>query len=286
MNSKPAHPIYCFLHLAKTGGITLEVLLRRRFGLRHLDVNTMMGWRYSAGDMRADLWWNPFIRSMSGHHLRPCIDYAELSSRILWYTIVREPVARYISQYQHVVEKRNYTKGFDAFLQDDSQSQWQVSKIAGERDVAAAKQILAERFRCVGLFEHYNAALLLIRQRLGISGFNLAYGKPRNQPWKGDVRKQIMSQLDVYGERIRANNALDLELYDFVKREIYPVQVREYGEEKLARDLETEFAAGRSRPTDVVRQMVNDTVRRSAYRAIVSVRGWRARRAGAPYVRQ
>jgi hypothetical protein len=112
------------------------------------------------------------------------------------------------------------------------------------------------------------------------------YGRPRNPARKGAVREQIMAQLDRYRDRIHENNALDLELYEFVKREIWPKQVAVYGAERLAREVETEFAGPEGSNGDRLREFANDAVRRTVYRTIVRVRGWRARRAGVPYIRQ
>jgi hypothetical protein len=278
--------IISFTHVEKTGGITLETLLRRHFGLRHLDVMTRHGWRYTAQDLAADLRLHPGLKSISGHWLRPFIDYAPFNDRLVWYTMLREPVSRYISQYQHVVEKRGYNKGFDAYLGDKSQSNWQVNKLAGEWDAEAARQIVNERFCCVGLLEEYNTSLLLFREALRIPGFRVAYGKPRNPARSGAVRREIMNRMDEYKERVHENNALDIELYNHVREHIFPKQVARYGAERMQRDLATEFQTPKSTAREYLNEKANDLVRRTVYRMIVRARARRAQRTGIPYVRK
>jgi len=286
MGARPNGEILSFLHMERAGGTTLEILLRRNFGLRHLDAMTRHGWRYTAEDMRKDLRLNPFIVSMSGHWLRPCIDYEENAGRLAWYTFLREPVARYISQYQHVVEHRNPNLTLDAYLEDRSQWNWQVNKIAGAPDVAAARQILDDRFRCVGLLEQYNVSLLLMRQRLQLGSFNLAYGQPRNPLKRRDVRQRVMDQLDSYRERFEECNHLDIALHRHVTEVIFPRQIAEYGANRLEQDLQNAQWEARSSMGERTREIMNNAVRKTLYRAIVKRRARQARRGGIPYVRQ
>ncbi|MDP9178578.1 MAG: sulfotransferase family protein [Gemmatimonadota bacterium] len=99
--------IGCFCHIPKTAGLTVELLLKRHFGMRHpggLAVTPRRGLGYDAADMRAALSLRPNVASLSGHGLRPFVDYAEMDDRLVWYTILRDPIRRCISNYQHQVE--------------------------------------------------------------------------------------------------------------------------------------------------------------------------------------
>lgn len=222
----------------------MNYLLHRHFGWRHIDVHYRIPGLvvYRPRDLRFDLRINPLAQSLSGHSLKPFIDFEEFEDRLVWYTILRDPVSRFISHYQHEVEKGGKSHDFHTWMRTFRRANWQVRMLAGEEDLEAAKQILASKFRCVGLLEHFNASLLLIRHRLGLKNFAVQYSRPRNPALKGDVRRRILEQLDQYFDEILENNELDLKLYEFVVKDVWPKQVEEYGIRKLQHDLQVEFS--------------------------------------------
>jgi len=172
--------------------------------------------------------------------LQPLLNFQEYQDRLAWVTILREPLARYISHYQHYVEKMGETKDFKAWMEQPRFWNRQVRKLTGGDDVEAAKKKLATQFCCVGLTEQFNASLLLMRERLGLKDFDVWYVQHVN-PSKGEVRRRIMANWEEYRDMITEANQLDSELYQFVLEELWPKQVAEYGEERLKQDLEKEF---------------------------------------------
>ena len=121
--------IIAFSHIPKTAGMTVQLLLRRHFGLRHLDLPK--GFIYTEALLSRDLRLNPLIRSLAGHSLRPFVDFGALEDRLVWYTFLCDPVKRFVSHYQHAVEKGGVQTPFDEWLREPENANWQVRMLAG-----------------------------------------------------------------------------------------------------------------------------------------------------------
>jgi hypothetical protein len=259
-----SHPIAVFSHVPKTGGMTLVHLLRRNLGLKHLEVLPVGDWVYRRTDLVRDLRLAPWIVSVAGHGLRPHVDFGDLAPRLRWYTILRDPVERCISNYQHHVEKKASEFDFIGWMRHAPNRNWQVRMFAGEQDLAAAKENLA-RMACVGLLERYNEFLLLLRRALEWKDFDVAYIKRRNPAKSGDVRRRIKEEMHRYEDEIRETNELDLQLYAYARDELYPQQVAAYGRDRLEADLQTEFSRPREGFVDHLRHTGSTAVCKVIY---------------------
>jgi len=266
-------PIIAFCHIEKTAGTTLTELLRAHFGLRHADVlrhavlvrdGSETPYFYDAEDLRRDLRLYPWVRSIAGHHIRPCTDFEEFESRIHWYSFLRDPVARLSSHYLHEVAIGNRTESLPDYLRKFTRDDIMVRKLAGERNLAAAKEIIETRLRFVGIQERFDRSLVLMREALGLADFSLAYGRPRNTSTRRvggfiyelrrlarqryqvpdeSVQARARSQLDQHHGLLVEANSLDQQLYDYACNEIWARQVDQYGGvEKLARDTRIEMS--------------------------------------------
>ncbi len=271
--------IVAFCHLPKTAGTTIVYLMRRHFGMSHVDVGRrevvhdgprVKPYFYGPQDLRADMKLYPAVRSISGHYLHPCTDFEEFQDRLVWHTILREPVSRFRSQYLHEVEFIGRQIDFPAWLQTYIRNDAMVRHLAGELNLDAAMEILATRMVCVGLQGRFDESLLLLRHRLGLEDFDIGYPEPKNTatqrrspsvlsprqlrrklvgrptfPIPDDVHQRNLEHLDKYQDEIRASNELDIKLYDFAVKEIWPRQANEYGgPDKLERDAEAQVRAG------------------------------------------
>ena len=234
MTQRRNAPIACFSHVQKAGGTTVEAVMRRHFGVRHMLVNPPRGWIYRREDLAADLRLNPWARSICGHWLRPFVDFGEFEPRLRWYVFLREPISRFLSHYRYHVERMGTTAPFPRWSRSRIQQNWQTQFLAGEQDVEAAKQILASRYDAVGLLEDFDRSLLLVKRALELQDLDTYYGRPHNpanSPQRPEeIEREVM-------ERCYECNELDLELYRFASEELYPRQVAEYGEVGLEKDL-------------------------------------------------
>src|SRR5690606_24438870 len=74
--------LYCFSHVQKAGGTTVEAVMRRNLGIRHMVVDPRLGWIYRETDLRADLRLNPLARNLCSHWLRPFVRFGDLEERM------------------------------------------------------------------------------------------------------------------------------------------------------------------------------------------------------------
>jgi hypothetical protein len=265
-----------FAHIPKAAGQTLIALLRRHFGLRHVDVGQRAFKGNCARDLRFDLRVYPWARSLSGHWLKPYIDFEEFNDRFVWYTFLRDPIKRFISQYQFGVERMGFRMEFEEWVSHIQATggpirNVQVCHMAGTEDLEAAKQIMAEKVAFVGLVERFNASLLVWRRRMGLEaeGLSVAYAKPRNVG-TGELAQRIRDNFEDYRRRILEYNALDVQLHEYAMNTLWPRQVAEYGgEEALKKDVEAEFAQPADSFGDRLRKTVGLFYRNLVYKPLM-----------------
>jgi hypothetical protein len=243
--------IIAFAHIPKTAGITVAYLFRRHFGLRAL--NVFARGRpdfYRPRDLRLDLRMTPVsLRCLHGHSLKPCVDFEEFEERLVWFTVLRDPVRRYISQYIYNYEVMGERFDVLHFIRHrPDKPNRQVRMLAGIDDLdAAIRQI--RRMACVGLTERLEESLLLMRERLGLDGLDLRDSRPRNV---GEERHPLLdrdavrAEFERHRDEVVECNRLDLQLYEFVRSEIWPQQIADYGADRLARHVATEFIGGKA----------------------------------------
>lgn len=286
----PSEPLLAYCHIFKTAGMTLRYLLRRHFGPRHLDIEHRMR-RHSRAwfadhfvrerDLRFDLRVYPFARSVCGHYLRPCVDFGQLEDRLHWYTFLRSPSRRYISQYLwslHLPGARQME--FGEWMEKTKVDNLQVRWLAGGPDLDAAKKTLRERFRFVGLVEHFDESLLLLRSRLGLRHFDVTYVRVRNSAAeRGDDRRrrELEDRIADFRDEIDSRNRLDADLYAFACEELWPQQVADYGEARLAADRRALGALGKRKALPQLRYGAGFAYRNAIYKLCLLLDRRRAR---------
>lgn len=265
-------PIYCFSHIQKAAGTSVEAIMRRHFGVRHMVVNPPRGWIYRSHDLAADVRLNPLAASISSHWLRPFVDFDDWEERLVWYTFLREPIARVLSHYQYHVERMGVTRPLRAWLDDPLQQNWQTRFLAGEPDVGAAKQILAGRYAAVGLTERFDESMVLVRRLLGIARLRLWYGKPHNVAVSSARKEQVRREYEEIRDDVRERNRLDLELYDFAVRELYPRQVSAFGGAEALGEAVVRIKAEQPRASDRLRELTFLAFRRGVHLPVQRLR--------------
>jgi hypothetical protein len=224
-----------FAHIQKTAGVTLNWILRRSFGLRHCEVEPWhpippegyYAWTYDAADHVKVQRFHPRLRCIAGHNVKPFGDLHTVRPDVRYLVFLRDPARRWASHYQHAVQRLDYPKSLDEHLDDEFHRDLQTRHIAGTDDVDEAIRILHERCFMVGLTERFDESLALLRQRAGEPDLDVRYRRENLAP-DNHLARELLSDPRTR-ERIDEANRLDARLYAYVRDELYPQQVREFG---------------------------------------------------------
>lgn len=218
--------MFAFTHIPKTAGTTLNYILQKNFGSKQHSIILRSGSNYTYSDLKKDKRIYKNAKCIAGHGLKPFIDYREFDKELEWFTFLRDPIKRYISQYIHqqTGNLNQYHMPIEEWGKKYSRSNCQVKWIAGEEDLEAAKQIIKEKFSFIGITERFDESLKLFRNTLQVN-LDISYDKPkmivRDNSLKNELLKRSNNDLL---EFFKEQNELDLKLYEFVLDKIYTEQ--------------------------------------------------------------
>ena len=224
--------IIAFSHLMKTGGTSLNQHLKGCYGSkmhiitkhRNLDV---AGEPYNPTEFEEDIKKFSKLLVLSGHQLRPFVDFGSYEENFKWLIILRHPYKRFVSHYIQITNREGTIhKGLkiEDWLTKFETSNYMVRFIAGKEDVDLAKKILLEKFEVVGLTEEFDRTIKMMRAVIGDKKFYAPNELHKNLSTDNTLRDEIFeNQMDL----IKESNKLDLELYNFVKEKIWPKQLKE-----------------------------------------------------------
>lgn len=212
-----------FLHIPKTAGSSFQFILENSFGISACHTNHARKKFFEQRDLDFARRIFPRLRSIAGHNL---VDPLRLSAPDPFHvTFLREPTARVISRYQRRVQ-RGEEMTFEEFLgQSHEAENVHVKLMAGEENLDKAKFFL-EKCDFVGLTEKFDLSLRVLEQLCPYK-LNLRY-KRRNVAPDAAIKKSIENDARLM-DMAREQNKLDLALYDFAQREIFPGLCRKAG---------------------------------------------------------
>jgi hypothetical protein len=252
-----------FLHIPKTAGTSFRFVLENTFGIRHCHSGHTQKPIFTQTQLNFTRRIFPGLRSIAGHNL---IDPLALSVPNPFYiTFLREPIARVISHYQDLVLRKRahagQTEPFEQALKRGQELEnLHVKRMAGERNLDKAKRFL-ERCDFVGLTEKFDLSLHLL-ERVSPYKLNLNF-KRKVVARNYSVRDSIISEPKLM-EMAREYNKLDLELYDFAIKEVFPKLCAKAGltpssqassHETYASELKLKYQLGRLYNRIVFRQL-------------------------------
>jgi hypothetical protein len=224
--------LLAFVHIYKAAGTTLTHILRLNFFLTHVDVRTLC--KESQGifqsvDMKKIMIMNPFVRCIAGHDIKPFSNLSDIFPNIRYITLLRDPIKRAISQYHYNVETHGFNLSFDEYLRMPQEMNTQTRWIAGSDDIDLAKRNLIKRFFLVGIVEEFDEFLILLKRKLEPFTFRPGYESKNVGNKYSSIRTDISRNFQKYKEKIIEHNALDIELYNYVKDEVLPSEKNVYG---------------------------------------------------------
>lgn len=212
--------ILAFSHIGKTGGTTLIHVLRKNFFLRYCDViplSASSGKLLTVDDLQKFIRANPFVRCVSGHSIRP---YGALKlgfPNLQYITLLRDPIARCISQYQQRVKKHGKID-FEDFLNKSWLPNLQTRFVAGCEDLEKAKEVLNRDFLLVGTLDKFDEFVAMLADRLNQPNFDPTYAIRRVEKNR-EAKKNL---LEKYKKDIELKHELDIELYRYVTDFLFP----------------------------------------------------------------
>lgn len=219
--------VLAFVHIEKAAGTTFIHILRHNFLMRYIDVRPFSNKSsgiFNDTDYGIALRILPGLRCIGGHSVKPFANLHLNDHRIKYISIFRDPCKRYVSQYQYWVERLGRKLSFEEFLRLHETHNVQTKKIAGSEDFEKAANILRTQMLLVGFVEKYNEFLVLLRQKLAAESFDPRY-KRLNEGRKSISTDELLHK---YKPQIEESNSIDLELYDYVTNNIYPVQIQDF----------------------------------------------------------
>ena len=213
-----------FLHIHKTGGTTFRSILEKNFGAACCHTNQTRRPVFTQTDLEFVQKMFRRLSAITGHNL---VDPLQLSVADPFYaTFLREPVARVISHYQmHVTGGKNRMPFEESLKKKDYMNNWQVKLMAGGEDLDKAKRFL-ERCDFVGLTEKFNLSLEAFG-KLSPNKLNLEYKRLRLAQ-NDKIQKSLLADARMR-ELAREHNQLDIELYEFAIKEIFPKILQKAG---------------------------------------------------------
>lgn len=235
--------ILTYCHIGKVGGKQLKHYMRSYFGFRYRGVDHAVGKLYRPEDLRLELRFNPWIRYLGGHDVRPHIDFHELEHRLKWFSIFREPLDRLLSHYcQQISKSGTKTVGlFEWMDANPNRAFWNTYMISGGADYQTAIEIIQKKYAFVGLNERYEQSLLLFRKIFELDGFEFQDRSQASNPDNSPVAQQIEEFSDKHQKELSERLQGDIKLYEFVCG-LYMNQVNRFSESSLNNELDAIYS--------------------------------------------
>ena len=216
-----------FVHIEKTAGTSLKFILRNSFGFRHCDSlkNKKNIFKQKDLDYAKKVFGQ--IKCISGHNLVEPTKHLK-DEKLLFFTILRNPITRLASFYQDQCLRGNHKISFEDWINDKSKHNMQTKRIAGEDNVEKAKKILREDYFFVGLTERFNDSLKLL-SIVCPEKLNLKY-KKKLIAQNNKIKNELIESPNTLQLLLDANK-LDIELYKYVNEELFPERLKEHQKE-------------------------------------------------------
>lgn len=220
-----------FIHINKTAGTTVRYVLRSSYGARHCDVEPWHGaWEdppFSTPDLRRVRRLYPRLASIAGHRVTGYADLEEPGTELRFLTFLREPIALCASRFQYQLDYRKKERVFEEWIHNDWVRDAQTQRLGGTTNVHDAIAVIDKKDVFVGTTERFDESMVLLKA-LRVPDLDIRYEKV-NVAKSSEVAKRLLGDPGTRRMIVDANQA-DLELYEYVQRDLYPTYQAAYGQ--------------------------------------------------------
>lgn len=220
-----------FVHIRKTAGSTIDMILRQSYGAGHCRVRHGKARAadpvIAADELRRCRWVYWSMRSVSGHGIVPHSDLESSYPDMRYFTFLRDPLARCASDYQFRVQRGGMQMPFDEWIQTDVARNQQTKKIAGRENADAAIAMCRQRVGMVGIVERFDESLVLFKKWSRDPRLDIRY-ESKNVSSDSTLKKQLLTNPATHAQLSEANQE-DLRLYQLATDELFPQQIQQYG---------------------------------------------------------
>lgn len=220
MNVGKQHSLIIFMHIPKTGGLTLRNIIDQQYTKGEIFKFSRNGGKEIPTN-RMDF---TKIRCLYGHNRFGI--HEQIAVPTTYITMLRNPINRVISTYYFILARpqnrlhqkvKNLT--LEEFVTSEDKdinipvSNHQTRFLSGTQvpNIEKALNNMEESFKMVGITEMYNESVFLMKQELGWG--NIDYQKKnvsKNRPKHEEIPESVI-------ELIKEKNKLDYILYDTAK---------------------------------------------------------------------
>jgi hypothetical protein len=259
-----------FIHIRKTGGSTVNTILRQSFGTRHFEVR--LGKARSLHpvvtreEVRRCRWIYPRLASIAGHGVVPFGDLRELDGNMRFFTFLRQPLERCASDYQFRVQRGGLRQPFDEWINTGFARNRQTLKLAGVESATTAIGVLQDRVGFVGLLERFPESLIMWKKWCDTPALDIRFRR-KNVAKQDTIKRQLLTDERSRAKLIAANEE-DLRLYAHVVDRVFPRQIAEFGD-GLDEAVQTFVDSNSPRPL-YPRQLASMFVRELLYKPFSS----------------
>jgi len=219
--------LFCFIHIERSGGTTLHYLLRKTF-INYYSIPTYNG-KYgeilNPCNFSRIISTLPFIKGVGGHTLRSYAGYEDSIKKPIFYiTFLRDPIERYISQFNYILAHFNKNMSFDHYLSLHRFQNFQIKKICGYDNLQKGINEI-NRYGFVGLTDRFDESITFLSKNLGVNYINIKINK-RNTIESTNLTKYLSPSdlTDKQFRKVTDNNKLDIDFYKYVEEQIFESQ--------------------------------------------------------------
>lgn len=231
--------LLAFIHVAKTGGRTVDRMLRSSFGARHCKavplVDTLTRDRqeldyvvpkYGPDDFRRVRRYCPPLRSIAGHPIALWSDLEHVVPEVRYFAFLREPLTRGASHYQYTLTHDWPGLTWQEWVAWPVAHNHQTKMFSRGAEVNAAIREIERKQVFIGLLERFDESLVIFR-KLCAPDLNIAYERA-NVARDTRVAQGLLDDPQARADMQQMYRA-DRELYDYVAGQLYPSYQRAYG---------------------------------------------------------